>query len=155
MQTSLEKKTKKTLNWHLRMKQNTGNKTGGEGEKRESGEWEMRKERERVRVERKREWEREWERDREMRRERWTLNVLLIRPWAHFNGGLHMSESSKVNSTCICVQTCMHIKSIRIHIYQRWEERKREREREWEMRRMRRQTDRQTDRENQTNRVFS
>ena len=27
-----------------------------------------------------------------------------------------MSESTKVNSTCIRVQTCMHIKSIRIHV---------------------------------------
>ena len=26
-----------------------------------------------------------------------------------------MSESTKVNRTCICVQTCMHTKSIRIH----------------------------------------
>ena len=26
-----------------------------------------------------------------------------------------MSESAKVNPTCICVQTCMHTKSIHIH----------------------------------------
>ena len=46
------------------------------------------------------------ERERERERER-TLNVLLIRPWAHFNGGLNMSESTKVNYTCIYVQN-MH-----------------------------------------------
>ena len=28
-----------------------------------------------------------------------------------------MSESTKVNSTCIRVQTCMHTKSIRIHVH--------------------------------------
>ena len=49
------------------------------------------------------------------------LNVLLIRPWAHFSVGLHMSESTKVNPTCIHVQTYMHTKSIRIYVTELWD----------------------------------
>ena len=71
------------------------------------------------------------ERERERERER-TLNVLLIRPWAHFSGSLHMSESTNVNFTCIksvsmdkilrrmthaVKDTCMHTTSISIHIH--------------------------------------
>ena len=50
-----------------------------------------------------------------------TLIVLLIRPWAHFSGGLHMSESVTVNPTCIHVQTCMHAKSLRIYVTELWD----------------------------------
>ena len=40
-----------------------------------------------------------------------SLNVLLTRPWAHISGGLRMSGSTKVKSTCIRVQTCMQLKA--------------------------------------------